>query len=261
MEKFYTTIIDERGVAYLTINRPEKRNAFDDVLISDLIDQIIALDDNSSVRVVVLSGEGKIFSSGADLDWMKSMAEFDEASNLTDSLKLAELMSQLYKMRKPTIARINGDAFGGAIGLIACCDIAISVIEAQFSFSEVKLGIIPAVISPYIIEAIGSRQAKRVFLTGEKISAFDAFRMGLVHDCVSQDDLHKTVEKNIKQLLNGGPVAQYEIKQLVHSFSSIDESVKENTAKIIARLRVSSEGQEGISAFLEKRIPEWSTTD
>jgi len=261
MDKNYSIEIDERGVVWLTINRPEKRNAFDDELIAGLCDEIIALDDNKQVRVIVLGGEGKTFSSGADLNWMKSMADYDEAENLKDSKKLAELMYLLYHVRMPTIAKINGDAFGGAIGLIACCDISISVIEAQFSFSEVKLGIIPAVISPYVIDAIGSRQAKRVFLTGEKFSAFDAYRMGLIHDCVSDGDLDSAVEKNIKRLLAGGPVAQTEIKKLVHSFSGIDASVTEETAKIIARLRISNEGQEGIGAFLEKRIPEWNSSD
>ena len=176
MKSSIQSSVDQRGVAALTINRPEKRNAFDDTVIAELTEQLVEWNNNAEVRVVVLTGEGDVFSSGADLAWMKSMAEFDETANNQDSLKLAELMHQLYGMHKPTIARINGNAFGGALGLLACCDIAIAVNNANFSFSEVKLGIVPAVISPFVVEAIGLRQARKLFLSGERFTANDAHR-------------------------------------------------------------------------------------
>ncbi len=257
MKKDYTLTIDDRGVAYLTISRPHKCNAFDLNLIVDLTKELIALNDNAEVRVVVLSGEGDIFSSGADLIWMKSMVNYNESENIRDALTLSELMSRLYKLEKPTIAKVNGGAYGGAIGLVACCDVAIASNDASFSFSEVRLGIIPAVISPYIVESIGVKRTKSYFLTGEKISAENAVRLGLLHDCVASKDLDEVVEENIKRLLAGGPTAQFEIKKLLNEFSVINEEIKSRSARTIARLRVSPEGQEGITAFLEKRKSAW----
>ncbi|HFE38972.1 MAG TPA: enoyl-CoA hydratase/isomerase family protein [Gammaproteobacteria bacterium] len=261
MTESLVTTIDDRGVAYLTITKPQTRNALDDLLIAGLLNEIRTLSHNPGVRILVLGAEGKLFSSGADLAWMKSMAAYGESENLQDAQALAALMYALYSLPIPTIAKVNGDAYGGAVGLIACCDIAVSDVEATFSFSEVKLGLIPAVISPYIVEAIGLRRARAVFLTGEKISAFDAFRMGLLQECVSAKDLNARVEKNIKQLLCGGPDAQKAAKKLLMSFSDIDESRRQDTAKCIARIRVSAEAQEGLSAFLEKRMPEWIASD
>jgi len=257
MKKNYTLKIDKRGVAYLNIDRPHQRNAFDLNLIINMTKELIALNDNADVRILVLSGEGDIFSSGADLTWMKSMVNYSESDNIRDALTLSELMSRLYQFEKPTIANVNGGAYGGAIGLVACCDIAIASEDAIFSFSEVRLGIIPAVISPYIVETIGLKRSKAFFLTGEKMSAKKAVRLGLLHDCVAPRSLGDVVEKNIKRLLLGGPVAQREIKHYLNDFSTINEDNKSRSVRTIARLRVSPEGQEGITAFLEKRKPTW----
>lgn len=261
MEKSLQLNIDPRGVAYLTLNRPAKHNAFDAELIVCLTHELRQLAQNSKIRIVVLSGHGGSFSSGADLTWMQSMVDFDAKTNQQDSKQLTDLMDELYHLRIPTIARVNGSAYGGALGLIACSDIAIAVDHAKYAFTEVKLGIIPAVISPYIIAAIGGHAAKRLFLTGEIFSATEAHKMGLVHKIVKQDYLDEEVEKQIQFLLKGGPVAQQEIKKLIHSYADINHESGDATSRIIAKLRTSEEGQEGLKAFLEKRAPRWKSNN
>ncbi|MGH8401165.1 MAG: enoyl-CoA hydratase-related protein [Gammaproteobacteria bacterium] len=253
---------DSRGVATLTLNRPEKHNAFDDVIISELTNKLVKLDNDKKVRVVVLTGAGKSFSAGADINWMRASAQFDEAQNIEDALKLAELMSTLDGMRIPTIARVNGAAFGGGVGLVACCDIAIASTAAKFSLSEVRLGLVPSVISPYMIAAIGAHNARRYFLTADVITADKAREIGLVHEVTSADKLDEAVEREIALLLKGGPKALTAAKNLIAGQVALSTSARRNlrskTANIIAQLRVSDEGQEGLSAFLEKRPASWN---
>jgi methylglutaconyl-CoA hydratase len=254
--------VDERGVATLTLNRPEIRNAFDHVLIARLTELLLELRTRSDIRVLVLTGAGTAFSAGADLNWMRSMVEFSEENNIEDALRLAELMSVLNHLRIPTVARVNGHVFGGGVGLLACCDIAIADRDALFALSEVRLGLVPAVISPYVIAAMGARSARRFFLTGEPMSARKARRVGLVHEVASPKRLDEAVDHQVSMLLKGGPAAIQECKELIAMVSGSTESAAEiltrRTAEIIAQLRVSEEGQEGLAAFLEKRPPDWS---
>ena len=249
------------AVARLTMNRPEVHNAFDDALIADLTRAIDELDRDDGVRAVVLTGEGASFSAGADLNWMRGMAKAGEDENRADSLRLARLMRRLQFLSKPTIARVNGAAFGGGVGLVACCDIAIAAEGAKFALSEVKLGLVPAVISPYVIAAIGLRQARRLFVTGEIFGATQALSIGLVHETVAADALDGAVERVLGLLGKGGPVAQDEAKRLALAMGGMTEqdmeTVDERNAGLIARLRVSPEGQDGLSAFLDKGLPAW----
>lgn len=251
----------EHGIARLTLTRPDIHNAFDDGLIGALTEQLKALADDSQVRVVVLSGEGASFSAGADLNWMRRMAAADEKDNQRDARRLAELMRTLNYLPKPTIARVNGAAFGGGVGLVACCDIAIASDAARFGLTEVRLGLVPAAISPYVIDAIGSRQARRWFLTGEIFDAQAALSMGLLHQVVAADQLDGAVDAQVKLFRSAGPVAVSEAKALVHRVTHPDaraqRTLDEDNAELIARLRVSPEGQEGLTAFLDKRKPAW----
>lgn len=258
-----TLAIERDGsVAKIVMQRPEVHNAFDAPLIAELTAALLEVDADKSVRAVVLSGAGATFSAGADLNWMLGMARASEEENRLDSLRLATLMRTLNFLSKPTIARVNGSAYGGGVGLIACCDIAIGIEGAKFSLSEVKLGLVPAVISPYVIAAIGQRQARRMFLTAEVLSSAEALRIGLLHHCVNGNALDEAVDRSLHWLGKGGPVAQREAKQLIARLSGMPLSLAEESeranAKLIARLRVSAEGQEGLSAFLDKRSPSWS---
>lgn len=250
-----------RGIATLTLDRPGVHNAFDEALIAALTAALKTLDADGAVRAVVLTGRGATFSAGADLNWMRGMASASEAENLADSLRLAELMRTLNFLSKPTIARVNGSAYGGGVGLVACCDIAIGVEGAKLSLSEVKLGLVPAVISPYVVNAIGPRQARRLFLTAEVIGAHEAERIGLLHQCVAPGELDEAVERQLHWLGKGGPLAQHEAKSLALRMAGITRESAERTdadnAALIARLRVSPEGQEGLGAFLAKRPADW----
>ncbi len=249
------------AVVHLVMNRPEVHNAFDDGLIADLTAALVAVDADESVRAVVLTGAGASFSAGADMRWMRGMAQASEAENIEDSLRLAALMRTLQFLSKPTIARVNGAAFGGGVGLVACCDIAIAAEGAKFALSEVKLGLVPAVISPYVVAAVGLRQARRLFLTGEVFDAAAALGMGLVHETVATDALDAAVDRVLDLLAKGGPVAQREAKRLALSTGGMAPETMEHTdatnAALIARLRVSPEGQDGLSAFLAKSRPSW----
>jgi methylglutaconyl-CoA hydratase len=248
--------------ARIVMQRPEVHNAFDARLIAELTAALVEVDRDESVRAVVLTGAGSTFSAGADLNWMRGMARASEQENREDSLRLAALMRTLNFLSKPTIARVNGSAYGGGVGLIACCDIAIGVDGAKFSLSEVKLGLVPAVISPYVIAAIGQRHARRMFLTAEVFLADEALRIGLLHQCVAGTELDAAVDRSLHWLGKGGPIAQHEAKQLALRLSGMSlelaEKVDSENAALIARLRVSSEGQEGLSAFLDKLRPSWS---
>jgi methylglutaconyl-CoA hydratase len=251
---------NEQGIATLSLNRPEVGNAFNDQLINTLIKQLEVVENDASIHCLILRSEGKHFSAGADLNWMKSMASYDFEHNYQDALVLSKLMDKLYRLSKPTIACVQGAAFGGAIGLIACCDIAIAESNARFCLSEVKLGLCPAVISPYVINAIGARQASRFFLTAEVFDSQKAQKIGLLHDVVDAEALNDCVLIIAGQISRNGPAALAASKALIKRVTSEfpDQTLREDTASLIAKLRVSAEGQEGISAFFEKRPPQWT---
>ena len=251
--------IDARGLATVTMNRPERHNAFDDLLIAALTKQLQRLDADPQVRVVTLAASGKSFSAGADLNWMRRMADYSQEENLADSLALAGLMNTLNRLSKPTIALVQGAAYGGGVGLVACCDIALATDRATFCLSEVKLGLIPAVISPYVVEAIGSRAARRYFLTAERFDAAEAQRLGLVHELVAADELRARGESLAAILMQNGPSALTAAKNLlaVLTKTPIDDAVIADTARRIADIRSSGEGKDGVSAFLQKRPPAW----
>lgn len=247
-------------LAIITLNRPEKHNAFDDTFIAELTHHLEAVNLRLDVRVVVISASGKSFSAGADLNWMKRVAAYSHADNERDAMGLAKLMKTLHGMVKPTIARVHGPAFGGGVGLVACCDMAVGTHDAAFCLSEVKLGLIPAVISPYVIVAIGQRAARRYFLTAERFDAGEAFRLGLLTDITnSEDELDEKIERLINALLVAGPESIHEAKQLIGAVANraIDDTLIADTAARIARVRVSAEGQEGLRAFLAKRDAAW----
>ena len=247
------------GVAVIALNRPDLHNAFNETLIAELTEVLNVLDDDDAVRAVVLAGNGKSFCAGADLNWMKKMAAYGAAENLADAQALALMLRTLNGLSKPTVARVQGAAYGGGVGLTACCDIAIAAIEATFALSEAKLGLIPATISPYVIEAIGARQARRYFLTGERFDAAEAYRIGLVHDIVPIADLDDRVNEVLGALMLAGPRAQLECKALIRGVAHrpIDAAVIAGTAEHIAAVRASPEGKEGVAAFLQKRSPAW----
>jgi methylglutaconyl-CoA hydratase len=247
------------GIALLALNRPEVHNAFDETLIAELTGALRALDAQAEVRAVVLLGAGRSFCAGADLNWMRRMAGYGKAQNLADARNLAHLLSTLANLRKPTIARVHGNAFGGGVGLVACCDMAIAAQDATFALSEVRLGLIPATIGPYVIEAIGARQARRYFVTGERFAAAEAYRIGLVHDIVPLPELDARINELLGELLRAGPAAQAEAKALVRAVAHrpIDGAVMEATARHIAAVRASPEGREGVGAFLGKRAASW----
>ena len=253
------TEIDRRGVASLTLNRPEVHNAFDDALIAQLNDALADLSGNDDVRVLKILGHGKSFSAGADLNWMKRMAGYSHDENLEDANKVAHMWQALSSFPRPTLAVVHGNAFGGGIGLIACCDIAVASDNARFSLSEVKLGLIPATIGPFVVEAIGARQARRLFVSAERFDAVTAMRLGLVHEVVSAELLDDTVEAFVSRLIENGPDAMAASKRLVAAVVNrpIDEQVLADVAERIALQRATEEGREGVAAFLEKRPPSW----
>ncbi|HET6724689.1 MAG TPA: enoyl-CoA hydratase-related protein [Gammaproteobacteria bacterium] len=262
MTKSILQDIDARGIATLTLNRPEIHNAFDDSLIAELTEHLAELDRRDDVRAVVLTGAGKSFSAGADLNWMRGMAAASEEDNRKDSLRLAALMRTLNFLSKPTIARVNGAAYGGGVGLVACSDIAIGVDGAKFALSEVKLGLAPAVIAPYVVAAIGVRHARRLFITGEVFSATEAARLGLLHRSVPANEFDDAIDRALHWIGKGGAAAQHECKRLALAMGGMTPETAERidaaNAKLIARLRVSDEGQEGLGAFLDKRPPSWT---
>jgi methylglutaconyl-CoA hydratase len=258
-----TTMIDvtiRNAIAIVVLNRPDLHNAFNDALIAEFTDTLVTLDGDETVRAVVLAGAGKSFCAGADLHWMKKMAGHSHAENVADANALAHMLRTLYGLSKPTIARVHGTAMGGGVGLVACCDIAIAAQEATFAFSEGKLGLIPATIGPYVIEAIGARQARRYFVTAERFTAAEAFRIGLVHDIVPAVELDARINELLGSLLFVGPRAQMECKALIRGVAHrpIDADVIAGTAEHIAAIRASQEGRDGVSAFLAKRDAPWA---
>ncbi len=257
----YSTLSIERQdrVATIWMDRPDVFNAFDEQLIADLGAACAELDADASVRVVVLAGRGKHFSAGADLNWMKRASVFTEEENRADARKFAHMLRALSDMSKPTVARVQGAALGGGTGLAAACDMAVASVDAQFATSEVKFGIIPAVISPYVLRAIGPRHALRYFQSGERFSAQRALAMGLVTEVCERDQLDATIVQLVGLLMSGAPLAQQSAKHLIAAVDGcpIDAAISEETAQRIARQRATSEAKDGISAFLEKRTPAW----
>ena len=246
-------------IATIWMNRPDLHNAFDEILIAELTAACIALDEDRDVRVVVLAGRGKSFSAGADLNWMKRAANNGLDDNLNDARALAGMLRTLAEMRKPTIARVQGAALGGGMGLAAACDIAVASSKAVFATSEVKFGIIPSAISPYVLRAIGARQAYRYFQSAERIDAARAREIGLVHETVEPEQLDAKVQEVVAALLTGGPCAQAAAKDLIRAVANqpINHTLVEDTAHRIAHLRATPEAREGIVAFLDKRSPAW----
>lgn len=252
-------IVRDGGVATVWMNRPDVHNAFNAQLIADLTAACRALDADDTVRAVVLAGRGKSFSAGADLNWMKAAGEASEVENFADAMKLAGMMRTLAEMRKPTIARVHGAALGGGMGLASACDICIASDRAVFATSEVKFGIIPSAISPYVIRAIGERQAYRYFQTAERINATRAAELGLAHEAVATEELDAKVKEVVEALLQGGPKSQAAAKDLIRAVANqpVSDALVEDTARRIAGLRATPEAREGLAAFLDKRPAAW----
>ena len=262
MADHYTTIDIQhgQGVAVLWLNRPEVRNAFDETLIAELTRALKALDADDAVRAVVIAGQGKAFCAGADLNWMKRMAASDAAANQEDALGLAQMLHTLYTLSKPTVARVHGAAYAGGIGLVACCDIAVAALDTDFCISEVKLGLAPATISPYLVRAIGERQASRFFLSAEVFSAADAYRIGLVHEIAPLQELDGAVNTLLGHLVKGGPKAQAATKELIRAVAGapITPGLLAQTSGRIAALRASEEGRAGLQSFFDRKPAPWT---
>lgn len=257
------TTIDQRGVARLTMNRPHVRNAFDEELIGAICDAMGKLNADPNIRAVVLTGAGGAFSGGADLNMMRSAADYSAAENKDDARRLAHMLNSIYESPKPTIALVNGPAMGGAVGIIAACDIAIAAEDAFMALTEVRVGLIPAVISPFVVRAMGPRNARRYFLTGERIDADAARRIGLIHMVAMAAQIDETLDGVIADLLRGAPGAVREAKDLIKAvaFRPLNDSITEETAGWIARIRATKEGKEGLESYLEKRKPDWISGD
>jgi methylglutaconyl-CoA hydratase len=247
------------GVARVMLDRPDVRNAFDDALIASLTKTLAEIDKDASVRAVVLGGNGTAFCAGADLNWMKRMAGYGQEENVRDARALADMLATLATMAKPTIARVHGPAFAGGTGLVAACDMAVGTPEARFCFSEAKLGLSPATISPHVVRSIGARAASRYFLTAEVFDAEEALRIGMLSVLVASQELDPFIDGLLQHLLAGGPAAHARIKELIRDVAGrpVDDALRADTARRIAEIRVSPEGREGIASFLEKRKPKW----
>lgn len=252
----------DNDVARITLDNPAKRNAFDDQIIEMLITAFNDASNNEAVRVILLSASGKHFSAGADLNWMKRMGQLNYEQNRADALRLADLMRTIDHAGKPVICRVQGAAFGGALGLICASDIAIASDDARFCLSEVKLGILPAVISPYVVRAMGARQAQRYFLSAEVMSAPLAERLGIIHEQLPANELDQRIDSIIDALRQGAPQAQMQSRELIAQIANhtIDSGVISYTVDLIAALRTDEEGREGLTAFLDKRSPSWSAS-
>lgn len=247
-----------RGVTTLTLDRPDKHNSLDGAAWRALHEKLRTIGDDAATRVVVLTGAGVTFCAGADIAHMRSMMNASEAENLEDAMVLAGCLQALSQLPQPVIARVHGNAFGGGVGLVACADIAIAVATAKFALTEVRLGIVPAAISPYVISAVGERHARRLFLTAAPFDAREAMALGLVHHAVDASELDAVVEQQIDLILRGGPMAIRAAKQLVRdAVTSEPSEFPAHAAGVLARLRTSPEGREGLSAFLERRKPDW----
>ncbi|WP_269631322.1 enoyl-CoA hydratase-related protein [Pelomonas sp. BJYL3] len=251
--------VDARGVARVTMTRPEVFNAFNEQMIGELDQAFERLTADPKVRVIVLAGAGKAFSAGADIQWMQRAAQASQEWNLQDARRFAAMLYRIQSCPKPTIARVQGVALGGGVGLTAACDIAVASQDARFAVSEARFGILPAVIGPYVVNAVGSRQARRLALTGSRIPATEALALGLVHEVVAPEALDEALERWLSELLANGPQAQAEIKQLLGQLGvgPVTEEVRELTAQTISRVRVGEEAREGFAAFMAKRPAPW----
>ena len=252
-------IFREKDIVTVYLNRPEVHNAFNEQLIKELTSCFEDLSKDNKIRIIIITGKGKSFCAGADLNWMKSMVNYSKEENIKDSRLLIGLYDSIYNCSKPVIGRVNGHAFGGGLGLIAVSDISIAIPNCKFAFSEVKIGIIPAVISTYIIRRINLSTMRRLFITGERFNSEYAKEIGLIDYVVPEDEIDKKIEGYVELLRSSGPIAVKEVKKLIDSCEKMDvEKYKEHTVKKISELRISYEGQEGINAFLEKRKSKWS---
>jgi methylglutaconyl-CoA hydratase len=253
------TISVQAGVQTITLSRPDVRNAFNDEVIAELKNAFLAVANNNQVRCVVLAAEGPAFCAGADLNWMRRMADYTHAENLADAGELAAMLKAIYTCPQPTIARVQGDVYAGGLGLVAACDMVVSVDTAHFCLSEVKLGLIPATISPYVIRAMGARAAHRYFLTAERFDAHEAHRVGLVHEVVPPDALDSQVDEWVQAVLKASPNALRACKKLLQDVAEreINDPLIRQTVEGIADIRASSEGKEGVQSFLQKRKPGW----
>jgi methylglutaconyl-CoA hydratase len=261
MSNSFTTDLDERGVLAISLNRPKIHNAFDDEMIHSLTDYINKLENNDDVRLIVLSGEGKSFCAGADLNWMKRMKDYSSDENYADSLALAGLFHAINKFKGPVIGKVHGAALGGGSGLVSVCDYVLAKERTVFGFTEVILGLAPAVISPFVMAKIGESNARAYFLSGERFGTKEAKEMGLIHQVSLERYFHQDTEEVVNRFLKAGPVAQRKVKELifgVQEFSLQSETmVTDYTCKTISGIRTSAEGQEGMTALLEKRKPNW----
>jgi methylglutaconyl-CoA hydratase len=249
--------MDERGVVTLTLNRPQRRNALDPALVSHLHDALSRIDASTDARVVVLSGAGENFCAGGDIEWMRSAAEAPLLENERDALALGAMFSKLDRLSKPTVALVQGAAFGGGVGLVACCDIALAATSAKFCLSEVRLGLVPAVVGPYVLAAIGARNMRALALSAEIVGAECARNIGLLHEVARDGALVAARDRIVEALLLGAPGAQSEVKRLIRKCQDSAPSLLTETARILAERRASPEGVEGLSCFLQKRAPSW----
>jgi methylglutaconyl-CoA hydratase len=258
--QYETLTVEVAGyVATVTLNRPDVRNAFNETMIAEVTAAFTALGTRDDVRAIVLAGNGKAFCAGADLNWMRKMAGYSDEENRADAMRLAQMLSAVYRCPKPVIARVHGDAYAGGMGLVCTADIVVAVETANFCLSEARLGLMPATIAPYVIRALGEQASRRYFVTAEAFNCATAQRLGLVSEAVSADALDATVQRITEALCANSPNAVRECKQLVQDVAgeTIDEALIEDTAVRIARIRASEEGRDGVSSFLEKRTPRW----
>jgi methylglutaconyl-CoA hydratase len=253
------TITREDRVATVTLNRPDVRNAFNETTIAEIKQAFSELGEDDALRAIVLAANGLAFCAGADLNWMKKMAGYTHAENHADALQLAEMLRTIYLCPKPVVAKVQGDCYAGGMGLVAACDIIVAVEEVNFCLSEVKLGLIPATISPYVIKAMGENAARRYFLTAERFGAREALRIGFVHEVVSTETLDAKVTEIVKALVNNSPNAVQQAKVLVRDVvgQPVNDALLADTAERIAQIRASDQGREGVASFLEKRKPAW----
>lgn len=257
---YRTLEVERRGhLATVWLNRPEVRNAFDDAAIAEITDAFSGLGRDTAVRAIVLAARGPVFCAGADLNWMKRMAGYSHAENLEDAARLAAMLRVIYECPRPVVARVQGDCYAGGMGLVAACDIAVAADTARFCLSEVRIGLIPATISPYVIKAMGEQAARRYFLTAERFSAQEALRLALVHEAVAPEALDAGVERLADALLAASPDAVSQAKRLVRDMAGrpVDDAVVADTVARIADIRASGQGREGVQSFLEKRKPSW----
>ncbi|MBN2083012.1 enoyl-CoA hydratase/isomerase family protein [bacterium] len=251
-------VYTENSVLWVWLNRPDIRNAFNPQMIAELTEAFRAIEPDTALRAVVLAGRGKVFCAGADLNWMQEMARYTQQQNLADALDLADMLAAIDACPVPLVARVQKAAFGGALGLIACCDSVIATADSRFAFSEVRLGISPATIAPYVFNKIGAAGTRDLFLSGEVFSADQALRCSLIHALVEESDLDAALNAKLADLLKAGPVAARRTKQLIKLLSGrVSGDLRQQTAELIAELRTSKEGQEGLGAFLAKRDPNW----